>query len=713
MTWMRAGRWDHGAVTAGVLLLTLIAAPALAQEEDPSDDLGDLGMQAEEDSLVVEDAFAPPEPEAEEPAVDDSTKLRLLQQQRANQKGFRWLALGSQRPEAKVGFDSDRSRYGWYLDLGLPLDLLGGFQTKSSYHTDLYQEPTTNQEKSTQRFETRWDRGVGDGGRFQLGLRRQANTTDRTGFETSTSDDTALNSSLTGKGLFRNGLRHAWSLKGQISDRNASSGTRSGSTEQRLNQGTAALGLSRGLGAWEIGVSGGVDAAAGPQTLAATTDGSNAQQDTKATVGDTLGVQLRWQGTGKRSFGVKVRREAFREERLDYAKDNRGVDIFDPDTQQKIVGQEEETRNLTRVELNGETRLLPPVRVQARYSHERRETEYTLSRQGFVPEQSDDFSGDLWFRYAQAGSLKVSLGLRERWDDRRSPGEEDLRGKHFSVSNNIRFTLEQGVMAATDLKLSWSQDLSQQIYDYDLTIGTQDVDILTDLVEAQLKSQAFDALTMSITGSVKQTQNIYIDAEQVASNNRDQDVWKVTGDYTWDLTPSVSFGQSYQLSIDYTDYHYSYVPEVDRQDTYYKRTQMRSELGVDLPLRSSFHLNHVVDRTRGGEKTVVAGFESSGYSDDPTRRQDEHRVAAGVTVPVLGYTFALETNKTFRTRGETATEYLGDIRTRISGRNNFFGDRLQLNLDLGYVWAYGPPRVIRTDRDKRYLTCRTNLVWTF
>ncbi|HKI83274.1 MAG TPA: hypothetical protein VKA63_02970, partial [Candidatus Krumholzibacteria bacterium] len=657
--------------------------------------------------------------QANSAAKSDSTGIVGLRKQLEELGGMAWLGfVGPEvrnRPTLKGGYDSGQSNYGPYFDINVPLLVAGGFSTTSSYHRESLEEPATQQKKVGREIHSSWKRPMSDWGSFNLDFRRRSNETNRVGFAKSTSENTNLSSSLTGTAdLGDTGIDGKWAVKGNIKDDKVTSGSRAGATNQTLNTGTFSLGTGRKVGGMNVALNAGLDVSAGPQTLSAATDGSNAQQDTKTSVSDTLGVNLRWQQGKNRSFSAQISRQVFNEDRLDYLKDFRGVSIFDPDTRLKIVGSESESRNITSVNLTATTPIYRSLRTNLGYNLQRKETHYTLSEQGFIPEHTQNFNGDVTFRYAQAGSLKVSLGLSQLWDDRRSRGSKELRGKHFSNSNSVSFTIDQHLLGATDLKVLYAEDLTQQVYDYKLETGTLDIDVLSKRVDARLSSDAFSKIKVTLTGTYKTAANVFLDAKQVANNNRDQNTWKVSGDYAWQLTQAVSFSQSYQLGIDYTDYYYSYVPEVNQRDKFYKRTQLKTDLNLKLPGAASFGLSHSVDRTRGGNKLLQDDVEASGYTDDLARRQDEQRLNASVSFPlVLGYKVSVETNRTWRTLQGANDEFQGNIRAGVKGLQTFLNDRMTLSLDLGYVWAYGPPRVIRIERDRRYFTSSTYLSWAF
>ena len=652
-------------------------------------------------------------------AAADTVTVDQLRAQLKSIRGISWLSLmpeeNKQRPTVKGGFNSSQSSYGPYLDMSLPLLVAGGFASTSTYHREQFEEPATQQKKYGRSLSSGWTRPMSDWGSFSLNLNRQTSESERVGFAKSSSENTMLSSSLKGALDFGDsGIDSKWSIKGNIQNNKLSSGSRSGAGNSTLNTGSFSVGAGRMLGDMSVALNAGLDLAAGPQTLSAATDGSDAQSATKTSTSDTLGVNLVWSQGTKQRFSALVSRQVFDEKRLDYQKDFRGVSIFDPDTHLKIVGNEKENRNVTSINLTAQTPLFRSLRTKLTYGYNSKETRYRLSEQGFIPEQSQNFSGDLYFQYAQAGSLKVSLGLSQNWDDRRARDTNQLRGKHFSNRNEITFTLDQHVVGATGLKLLYGEDLTQQVYDYKLETGTLDTDVLSKRMEAKLTSNAFSQIDVSVVGTYKTTANVFLDGRQVANNNRDQNTWKVTGDYRWQLSSAVAFAQSYQLGIDYTDYLYSYVPEVTQRDKFYKRTQLKSELNLTFPGAVGFTLSHTIDRTRGGNKLLLNDVEASGYADDTSRRQDEQRLKASMKVPlVLGYIATVETNRTFRTLQGTTDEFLGDLRTRLKGTQSFLNNHLLLSMDLGYVWAYGPPRVIRIDRDRRYFTSSTYVSWTF
>ena len=712
------GCWGKGAaLIAMVLGLEFLAGAfslSIAQDSLADSTAAATGQNAPADSAAAAmGAMAPMDSTAA-----DSTAIAAFLAQLEQLQGFRWLDFAGPKPadhpSVKGSFLSSKASYGPAADFDLPLLVLEGFKTVTHYHNDRSKEPATNQEKSNRKFSSKWDRSMSDWGRFNMNLSSSDSRTDRVGFEPSKSTNTTLNSVLSGRGVLgQSRVSGKWSIQGGVNKSNVKSGSRSGATNQTLNRGVFSGGLGRQFGELGVSMSAGLNAAAGPQKLSAAIDGSGAQEDTKTTVSDTLGVNLSWHGTDKQTFTANMSRMVSNEDRLGYVTDFRGVAIFDPATSQKIVGNETESRNITKIQLKAGTKIYRSIRTSLSYGFDRKETQYKLSQQGFIPEQGQSFKGDLWFRYARAGSLKVSLGLNDRWDDRRPADTGELRGQHHTVSDAISFTLDQSLTTTTSLHLVYAEDLAQQVYDYKLTTGTLDADVLTDRYEAKLNSKAIDKVNVTLASTFKKTSNISIDAAQVANNNRDLDTWKVTGDYRWTMTPAVTFGQSYQLSIDYTDYYYSWVEEVTRRDKFYKRTQMKTDLNVTLPGAVGFTATHVVDRTRGGTKQLVGGVESPSYTDDLTRRQDEQRLNLSLKIPLFGYMASVATNQIFRTLQGMNDETQGDLRVGLKGKSSFLNQRLVLGLDLGYVWAFGPPRVIRIDRDRRYFTSNTYLSWAF
>jgi hypothetical protein len=715
----RASAWGAVAAALATLFLCASTGAALAQSDAEADssntEVQDLSSISQNSANAMTDSTST----ANTAAKSDSTGIVGLRKQLGELRGMAWLDFAGpekqKRPTIKGGFKSGQSNYGPYFDISLPLLVAGGFSTTSSYHRENLEEPATQQKKVSREIKSGWSRPMSDWGSFALDFRRRSSESDRVGFAKSTSENTNLSSNLRGNvDLGDTGIDSKWSVKGNIKDDKVSSGSRSGATNQTLNSGSFSLGAGSRVGDLNVSMNAGLDVSAGPQTLSAATDGSNAQQDTKTSVSDTLGVNLFWRQAQNKSFSAQLSRQVFNEDRLEYEKDVFGIPIISPDTRLKIVGNESESRNITSLNLMAKAPIYRSLSTNLNYNLQKKETHYTLSEQGFIPEQTQSFTGDVLFRYAQAGSLKVSLSLNQLWDDRRSRGSSDLRGKHFSNSNSVSFTIDQHLLGATDLRLLYAEDLTQQVYDYKLQTGTLDIDVLSKRVDAKLSSDAFSNIKVTLTGSYKTAANVFLDARQVANNNRDQNTWKVSGDYNWQLTQAVNFSQTYQLGIDYTDYYYSYVPEVNQRDKFYKRTQLKTDLNLRLPGASSFTLSHSVDRTRGGNKLLRNEVEVGSYTDDLARRQDEQRLRASVAFPLMmGYKVSVETNRIWRTLQGMNDEVQGDIRTGLKGTQSLLHDRMTLSLDLGYVWAYGPPRVIRIQRDRRYFTSSTYLSWTF
>ena len=624
--------------------------------------------------------------------------------------GFDWFGLDkSQRPTVKFGFNANKARYGWIADGKINSSILDGFSWDTSFKADHFFEPTVSQTKTSRAFDSTMRRRY-SWTEMDLLFKYAESDVEKPGVTPSRTEDSRVRLGVKGHGRFGS-LNQGWGGSGEISSRSGSSGGRGGSTDQKLSTTSGYGRIARPFLNGNIAFKGGVNVAGGPQQLSAEADGSDFQETTRTTFADTLGVNLSYdlgEGTGMTAAASRV--ESI-DRRLDYEKDRRGFPIREPGSTSKIVGNERETRKAHTINMDGRWRPLHPLRLAARYRFEERETEYTLSQQGLVPDEAVSFGMDGDWRYADAGSLSVKLDLGTRWSDQSAASSDTLRGRHTSVSNAVSLTLNQRLMAASDLRVLFRQDLNQQIYDYPDSIGAgANIDKLINRIEARLTNKSFDSIDINLSALVNSLEYIYIDADDVANQNRTETTYQVAGDYLWHLTDSIAFGQRFFLNIDYVDY--VYIVE-NKPDTFYKKTGMTTDLLVSLIGGSNLDLSLVVDRTRGGQRVLDDEGNALGFSDDESRRQDEARLNAEMTVPFRGFSLVARTNRAWLTRRGGETELLGDMQLSLRSQKTWMGGHLRLGLNAGYVWAYGPPRVIRTERDSGYFTSTTTLTWSF
>jgi hypothetical protein len=199
----------------------------------------------------------------------------------------------------------------------------------------------------------------------------------------------------------------------------------------------------------------------------------------------------------------------------------------------------------------------------------------------------------------------------------------------------------------------------------------------------------------SMVFSWRQAQDVSIRGGSSANNNV-KDSYELAPGYTWYMAPWFTLDQSYRLYIQYTDYLYSYLESVTREDDYNKRGDLTTKVTFVPNERLTVTIRHDFNKrfnaTKGTEDAAGRDFYNRNLEQDISRIDLDlvYKAAPGVTLEATTYRTRDDKTLLGRTTTETRTDS-GEL--IVGGRiERFWGVRkeIQVSAMVKKINAYGP-----------------------
>lgn len=597
--------------------------------------------------------------------------------------------LGPIHPIATFKFGASVQSVDLSTGLDLPLELLDGFSTASSYQRSFSNFRQRDRESDNEKMSTAWQRKFSPSLNFSMRFdRNNVRDEERISGNAFVIENTDQNgeAKLGGGGTLAQGLKHSWGVRGRVQD--AKSSNRGTDNNRALRYGGTSVALDYDLGDWAARAEVGGDRARGDRQLRGKTSPAR-------TATDTLGARLNYRGSEGLSLNFDTRHVRFDERRLDFPKDALGrVDTLRVEDDNLKVQDEREQRTTDEFAVKASAPLFPGVSVDGSYSHDMTETTFQLNQQGLLQRASDVVDVAATFQHADASSLMVAYGARQDWTDQLQKGRDVFRGRETSRSKNATLTLQQALFSATALRALVSQELKQFVNEE--KSNPNDRDELYERFDLTLTTTAVPNLTASVRASANFVRSINID-EALVPNNRERRTYDVGTGFTWTGISRLSLHQDYGLNIVFQDYYAS-----DNNDEFNKQGAVTSDATLMLPSKVSVLLRHVFDLRKNGRRNLKV---ADAYNT--TLLSKDNQFTMGITVPIQGFNVKVETRRgALREenpqlaveRRLVRDERSGDLRTGVSGKREFLKKRLTVDLRVERVLAYGP-RVRAEDED--------------
>ena len=388
---------------------------------------------------------------------------------------------------------------------------------------------------------------------------------------------------------------------------------------------------------------------------------------------------------------VSVTRSNFDRKYLDWRRNSTGQ----PDTSGRAeadkVVNELETKDALSIEFENTVRL-GRVQLKSNLSRATDSMGFTQSLEGSRENYQDKADLALTFGVGR-DSIAVSFGYLFKWDDQRIKNADTNRGKQTRRDRDVDIYWERRLFKATDLMVAWHTGLGQDMAENEFNNNDKDR-VRTDL-SVKLERNWPGTFRTNLLFAWSESQDIAIHATRSANNNV-KPTYEVSPGYNWTLSDWITLAQTFRVYIQYTDYDFGYLEEVNKQDNYNKRGNMNTMLTFKPTRRLDIKVKHDFNKRFNATKTGTDAAGNSKYFKDQVQVINKidlgfiFKVADGVTLE--GATYRTRDDKEIRssTIRETVT-LQGEIwvGARVNRRWGQ-GDALELSAMVKKFNAYGP-----------------------
>jgi len=430
-----------------------------------------------------------------------------------------------------------------------------------------------------------------------------------------------------------------------------------------------------------------------------------------STNADSLGAGLFYKRGLVTGF-FEVKRSSFEKRFLDYNRDANGlVDTSDAGID-KIV---QELERMDAISLVWENRFrLGPVTLSCDLARDMDEHTYRASGLGRQEKYQDQTEVDLAYNYGQRDSVSVAFGYLFKWDDQTYKGATAARGRQMNQRRDVTLTWGHRLFRHTTFLAKFNNGLSQDMAEDQF--NDNDRDRLETFASAKLTADWPTRFKASMLFSYRHVEDLSIRQSRSANNNF-KDTYEISPGYAWPVGSIIQLQQSYTISIQYTDYIYSDLDVVNRQDDYNKRGNLNTQVSLnpspDLRLTVSHDYNEKFNASRLA--TDVTGHDY--YHRDQEQRISRIDFAVNYRVSpwftVQGASFQTkDVRDTFGTTTTTLDRRSGEIWVGCSidkkwGPTN---DALHLQANVRRYNAFGPNI---QETNARYWDADVSLSWKF
>lgn len=407
-----------------------------------------------------------------------------------------------------------------------------------------------------------------------------------------------------------------------------------------------------------------------------------------STFGDTLGVGL-YYNQNFSNGRVAVTRSNFERKYLDFKKNSNGlIDTVGVSEAEKVVN-ELESKDAMTIELTSNFDL-GPLKFEGAATRTTDDLNYDISGQGLKERQVDKVELLSGIRVG-ADSLSVGYEYGWKWDDQRIQGATTNRGRQYNKGRDVEIVWLRPLFKATNFRLRYHQGLSQDIAQFEH--NQNDKDRLQNDFSVQVDRNWQNKFRTKMVYIYRQTQDVSI-RDTRSSNNNIKDSYDVTPSYTWYVARWLTWDQSYRVYIQFTDYVFSQLESVSRDDNYNKRSNLTTKVTLyptsrlDIILRHDF--NKKFNATKGGTDASGSVF----YNRDLNQTIGKldlamtFRVISGVTMEAATYR-TKDNRETLGRVNSISDEYSGElwVGTKV---NKTWRESITLSALVKKFNAFGP-----------------------
>ena len=406
----------------------------------------------------------------------------------------------------------------------------------------------------------------------------------------------------------------------------------------------------------------------GDRTLGDSTAPSSAR-------GDSAGVGVYFDqsfATGR----LAITRSNFDKRYLDYKHNSTGqIDTVGLDEFDKVV-DELETKDALTLKFENEMRL-GRFGLQTDLSRETNEHAYSASGVGSKKRQTDKADFALTFG-TRRDSFALSYQYGWKWDDQRIKNASENRGRQYIKNRLLEFYYGRELFQATDLVFKTRHGLDQDIAQHEF--NSNDKDRLRSEVALEIDRDWPGRFKTKLLFSFKRNEEVSIRSTR-SSNNNIKESYEVSPGYNWTISDWLTLSQKYRVYIQYTDYIYSDLESVNRNDNYNKRGNLNTIVVIQASRRLELAVRHDYNKRSNATRVLTDATGTIYYHTD--QRQTINKIDFGAVFKVAP-DVTLEA-ATFRTRDFKRT-FGSSVR-----ESEVFSGEIWIGAKVDHTWGTDNP----------------------
>ncbi len=408
------------------------------------------------------------------------------------------------------------------------------------------------------------------------------------------------------------------------------------------------------------------------------------------------------------SGGVTISRSSFNKRYLDYRRNANGI-IDTIGAAEKII-QELERDDAVTMSWDNDLRVWG-VSLSSKLSRDFSENSFRASGVGMRERHQDALDLKLGFRVTRLDSVNFSYDYLSKWDDQTYKGATASRGRQISQRRDLAMNLTHALFAHTKLRFNFKTGLSQEIAEKEF--NKNDRDRVDTSLTSKLDTMWDNGIKVNLSFDVRRTEDISIRRER-SSNNSIKDTYEISPSYLWPLADWLDLNQSFRVWIQYTDYVFSHLENVNKQDDYNKRGNLNTKVTLKPNPRLTLTIRHDLNVKSNAKQSRIDATGNAFYnreSDQAVSKIDfamSYRVSDWLSL--RGTTFRKKDSK--ETFGNTTTmtdRYSGEV--AVGGEiDKNFGTSKSLKIGVRKFFAHGPNV---QDINRAYWDADIQLSWRF
>jgi len=423
--------------------------------------------------------------------------------------------------------------------------------------------------------------------------------------------------------------------------------------------------------------------------------------------GDSLRAGVGYQ-RGALIGSVTVRNSNFEKRYLDYNRNANGV-IDTIDAMEKIV-EELEVNDAVTIEWGNELRF---GSSHLRFSGSRDMTQNTYRRSGVGVKERRQDKANIGFstRLTSLDSIQVSYNYMWGWNNQTYRGATAPRGRQVTTSTTVKAFWLHDLFESTDMMVNLSNGISQDIAEN--TFNQNDRDRIDTTANLKLRTNWDNGVTVDLVFDARRVEDVSIRSSRSA-NNSIKDTYEISPAYSWPITSWLDLNQSFRVWIQYTDYVFSDLEEVNKQDDFNRRGNLETKFTLRPNRRLRLTLRYNYSVKLNGEKVGNDAAGNTYYFFESDQRINKLDVSMAYTVnkwfALEGTTYSgRDLKESYGDRAGITDRYSGDVGVGCSIDKKFGAGR-SLKLGVRKIYAYGPS--VR-DEGKDYWDADLQLTWGF